>query len=81
MRGGRGQIFHRNLNPNFAQIKLIISISGLVVEYIIAIDVTRARFPADAYFSAASRERVTGKRFYIRPSAKAQRTRHFARVV
>ena len=24
------------------------SISGLVVEYIIAIDVTRARFPADA---------------------------------
>ena len=48
MRGGRGQIFHRNLNPNFAQIKLIISISGLVVEYIIAIDVTRARFPADA---------------------------------
>ena len=57
------------------------SISGLVVEYIVAIDVTRVRFPADAYFSAASRERVTGKRFYIRPSAKAQRTRHFARVV
>ena len=26
-----------------------ISISGLVVEYIVAIDVTRARFPADAY--------------------------------
>ena len=25
------------------------SISGLVVEYIVAIDVTRARFPADAY--------------------------------
>ena len=24
------------------------SISGLVVEYIVAIDVTRARFPADA---------------------------------
>ena len=24
-------------------------ISGLVVEYIVAIDVTRARFPADAY--------------------------------
>ena len=25
------------------------SISGLVVEYIVAIDVTRVRFPADAY--------------------------------
>ena len=32
------------------------SISGLVVEYIVAIDVTRVRFPADAlvYFSLAS---------------------------
>ena len=28
----------------------IISISGLVVEYIVAIDVTRVRFPADAFF-------------------------------
>ena len=27
------------------------SISGLVVEYIVAIDVTRVRFPADASFS------------------------------
>jgi hypothetical protein len=26
------------------------SISGLVVEYIVAIDVTRVQFPADAYF-------------------------------
>ena len=26
----------------------VMSISGLVVEYIVAIDVTRARFPADA---------------------------------
>ena len=26
-----------------------ISISGLVVEYIVAIDVTRVRFPADAF--------------------------------
>ena len=26
------------------------SISGLVVEYIVAIDVTRVRFPADAVF-------------------------------
>ena len=28
----------------------ISSISGLVVEYIVAIDVTRVRFPADAFF-------------------------------
>ena len=27
------------------------SISGLVVEYIVAIDVTRVRFPADAYLA------------------------------
>ena len=27
-------------------------ISGLVVEYIVAIDVTRVRFPADAFVSA-----------------------------
>ena len=27
-----------------------ICISGLVVEYIVAIDVTRVRFPADAYY-------------------------------
>ena len=26
-----------------------VSISGLVVEYIVAIDVTRVRFPADAF--------------------------------
>ncbi len=33
----------------------VISISGLVVEYIVAIDVTRARFPADAYCEIAQR--------------------------
>ena len=27
-----------------------VSISGLVVEYIVAIDVTRVRFPADAFY-------------------------------
>ena len=31
--------------------KSLSSISGLVVEYIVAIDVTRARFPADACHS------------------------------
>ena len=30
----------------------MLSISGLVVEYIVAIDVTRVRFPADAFFGA-----------------------------
>ena len=30
--------------------KSLSSISGLVVEYIVAIDVTRVRFPADASF-------------------------------
>jgi hypothetical protein len=30
------------------------SISGLVVEYIVAIDVTRVRFPADAYLIQCS---------------------------
>ena len=34
-----------------AVLKLVSSISGLVVEYIVAIDVTRARFPADAPLS------------------------------
>ena len=32
------------------------SISGLVVEYIVAIDVTRVRFPADARFWEAGRD-------------------------
>ena len=32
----------------------IIRISGLVVEYIVAIDVTRVRFPADAYLRSPS---------------------------
>jgi hypothetical protein len=31
--------------------KSLRSISGLVVEYIVPIDVTRVRFPADAYIS------------------------------
>ena len=33
------------------------SISGLVLEYIVAIDVTRVRFPADAYCNARARSR------------------------
>ena len=33
----------------FAHVSENMSISGLEVEYIVAIDVTRVRFPADAY--------------------------------
>ena len=33
---------------------LVYSISGLVVEYIVAIDVTRVRFPADAQAKLAT---------------------------
>ena len=32
-----------------ATVVICVSISGLVVEYIVAIDVTRVRFPADAF--------------------------------
>jgi hypothetical protein len=35
--------------PTVLVLKKSSSISGLVVEYIVAIDVTRARFPADAF--------------------------------
>ncbi len=31
------------------ELSRLIGISGLVVEYIVAIDVTRVRFPADAF--------------------------------
>ena len=41
---GRMNALHGN-----AQIIDIIGISGRVVEYIVAIDVTRARLPADAF--------------------------------
>ena len=38
-------------NPPSGVLAEGISISGLVVEYIVAIDVTRVRFPADAFFA------------------------------
>ena len=44
-----------NAMPTLADLFMVLdmpghqSISGLVVEYIVAIDVTRVRFPADAY--------------------------------
>ena len=42
-------IFCRVCPLCFAQVSENMSISGLGVEYIVAIDVTRVRFPADAY--------------------------------
>ena len=35
--------------PVGVNVVVCVSISGLVVEYIVAIDVTRVRFPADAF--------------------------------
>ena len=37
------------VTANCLQTSVNVSISGLVVEYIVAIDVTRVRFPADAF--------------------------------
>ena len=42
------------------QIRRFHSISGLVVEYIVAIDVTRVRFPADACIARAAILKVRG---------------------
>ena len=41
--------FDRWRGPVVTTVAICISISGLVVEYIVAIDVTRVRFPADAF--------------------------------
>ena len=43
-----------------------ISISGLVVEYIVAIDVTRVRFPADAFRSCWCACGMTGAALFHR---------------
>ena len=48
-----------------------VSISGLVVEYIVAIDVTRVRFPADASFIFICLSRVTRKGFTTLPKQAA----------
>ena len=48
--GGHGPIVSKVEKPE-PQLQLCSSISGLVVEYIVAIDVTRVRFPADALLS------------------------------
>ena len=53
--------YKRNLAPHVHKL-ISNSISGLVVEYIVAIDVTRVRFPADAMFS--------GTYFYVSTSDK-----------
>ena len=43
----------------------LISISGLVVEYIVAIDVTRVRFPADAFSLALAFGAHVGVGFHL----------------
>ena len=52
------------------------SISGLVVEYIVAIDVTRVRFPADAFPTSAYRAKA-----HVRPSASVGPSCHMCIVV
>ena len=47
------------------------SISGLVAEYIVAIDVTRFRFPADAFCGLGSQVGFAGKLACARQSAIA----------
>ena len=51
MRGDAERLYFRDMaaGHNFT-LRNCHSISGLVVEYIVAIDVTRVRFPADAFF-------------------------------
>ena len=43
-----GSLFRLAVQSHEADATLV-SISGLVVEYVVAIDVTRVRFPADAF--------------------------------
>ena len=50
----RGRDSAKHVEDN--QIRRFHSISGLVVEYIVAIDVTRVRFPADAFFRRGDSE-------------------------
>ena len=49
MRAPDLQTGHKGLKQKYQKLLCISCISGLVAEYIVAIDVTRVRFPADAY--------------------------------
>ena len=56
------------------------SVSGLVVEYIVAIDVTQVRFPADAYLQSAGcllclRHRAMWRAF-VAQAQQSMRTLH-----
>ena len=53
----------------------VIRISGLVVEYIVAIDVTRVRFPADAYLGRLTHRRRGGTLALVRRAATARTSR------
>ena len=50
------------------------SISGLVVEYIVAIDVTRVRFPADAFLHVFAHARARAMHLYGTSPSGAQET-------
>ena len=50
------------------------SISGLVVEYIVAIDVTRVRFPADAFHHVFAHARARAMHLYGTSPSGAQET-------
>ena len=58
---GRKYFAHRKSEVTLSENVFVNSISGLVVEYIVAIDVTWVRFPADAFslFTMARGKQMT----------------------
>ena len=64
---------HGLINKHSAIHRPQTSVSGLVVEYVVAIDVTRVRFPADAFLYFQERRRggeAVGKGIFIIPGEK-----------
>ena len=57
----------------------LVSISGLVVEYIVAIDVTRVRFPADAFpvcnFNVHVMPHYAARKLWNMPRSSARHSR------
>ena len=63
------------LGPSWADI-LESSISGLVVEYIVAIDVTRVRFPADAFLKTLVVTELNPQQLNLNKDTTIYRQRH-----
>ena len=59
---GAGDCRFESCRAHFSTSPTTPSISGLVVEYIVGIDVTRVRFPADAFSAAAELSCQRGQR-------------------